>query len=181
MPIEHKNITNADLHEPLDVNTAAVGTVYIADGVGSGDWQLANPHGGWRYANIGTGTTFTTPTAYTLMNVVGVTTHLSDVTNNSLGRLTYTGTPNRHIKIILDSSFKHSTGAGNDVFFEVYKNGVAQSAEAVVSADSTTYQRINLHWDGQLVTNDYIEIFLKVAAGNVIIHEAHMIMSGYPG
>lgn len=38
MAIEHKNITNADLHEPKDVSSAVTGTVYVADGAGSGDW-----------------------------------------------------------------------------------------------------------------------------------------------
>ena len=39
MPIEHKNITNENLHEPLDVNSAAANTTYVADGVGSGTWE----------------------------------------------------------------------------------------------------------------------------------------------
>lgn len=38
--IEHKVLPNAELHEPKDINTAAVNTVYTADGIGSGSWQL---------------------------------------------------------------------------------------------------------------------------------------------
>ena len=45
MPIEHKNITNANLHEPKDVNTAAANTTYVADGVGSGTWEEPEPKG----------------------------------------------------------------------------------------------------------------------------------------
>ena len=41
MTISHKNITNADLHEPKDVSSASVNTVYVADGAGSGDWAQA--------------------------------------------------------------------------------------------------------------------------------------------
>lgn len=35
----HKNLTGADLHEPKGADTAASGQVYVADGLGSGDWS----------------------------------------------------------------------------------------------------------------------------------------------
>lgn len=45
MPIEHKNITNENLHEPKDVNSAAANSTYVADGVGSGTWEEPEPKG----------------------------------------------------------------------------------------------------------------------------------------
>lgn len=36
--VEHVNIPEAGLHEPKGVSTAQTGTVYIADGAGSGSW-----------------------------------------------------------------------------------------------------------------------------------------------
>ena len=38
MSIEHKNITDPNIHEPKGVNTAAGNTVYVATGSGSGAW-----------------------------------------------------------------------------------------------------------------------------------------------
>lgn len=35
---QHKNLTGANLHEPKGVDAAAIGTVYEADGAGSGSW-----------------------------------------------------------------------------------------------------------------------------------------------
>ena len=35
---QHSALTGADLHEPKGVAAASAGTVYIADGVGSGSW-----------------------------------------------------------------------------------------------------------------------------------------------
>ncbi len=35
----HRNLTGADLHEPKGVASAAAGTVYVANGSGSGSWQ----------------------------------------------------------------------------------------------------------------------------------------------
>lgn len=39
MAIEHRNLTGAQLHEPKGCASAGAGTVYVADGVGSGTWQ----------------------------------------------------------------------------------------------------------------------------------------------
>ena len=39
MTIEHKNITEANLHEPKGVSAATVNKVYVSDGAGSGTWQ----------------------------------------------------------------------------------------------------------------------------------------------
>ncbi len=38
MAIEHKNLTGVELHEPKGADAAADGTVYVADGAGSGAW-----------------------------------------------------------------------------------------------------------------------------------------------
>lgn len=39
MAIQHKNIPNAQLHEPKDISAALTKEVYLADGAGSGDWR----------------------------------------------------------------------------------------------------------------------------------------------
>lgn len=38
----HKNLTGADLHEPKGVAAAALGQVYVSDGVGSGVWTTVS-------------------------------------------------------------------------------------------------------------------------------------------
>lgn len=43
MTIQHKNITEADLHEPKGVSLATADTLYVADGAGSGDWIKPTP------------------------------------------------------------------------------------------------------------------------------------------
>lgn len=44
MTIEHRLIPEAQLHEPKGVSTAAVDTVYVADGAGSGNWGESPNH-----------------------------------------------------------------------------------------------------------------------------------------
>jgi len=102
MTIQHKNITEADLHEPKGVSLATADTLYVADGAGSGTWekiaptslagvttngvagqfvgldgtgnfQLASaPHGHISFYNLGTPGVITYPSTATKVSVVTV-------------------------------------------------------------------------------------------------------------
>lgn len=39
--VQHKDLPNAQLHEPKGVNSASVDTAYVANGAGSGTWKAA--------------------------------------------------------------------------------------------------------------------------------------------
>ena len=83
MAIAHKDIPEAGLHEPKGVSTAAAGTVYVADGAGSGAWEDPIPTDlvrvGWgNYHDYATGIT---PQA------ISATTW-TKLTNDALGSLT---------------------------------------------------------------------------------------------
>lgn len=43
MAVQHNTITDPDIHEPKGASTASSGTVYKADGAGSGDWEYPLP------------------------------------------------------------------------------------------------------------------------------------------
>jgi hypothetical protein len=45
MTIQHKDIPDAERHEPKGVSTASDGTVYQADGAGSGSWEIGKVKG----------------------------------------------------------------------------------------------------------------------------------------
>lgn len=182
--VQHNVLTTTNLHEPKGVAAASANEVYVADGAASGAWEFLNPYGGWRYNDIGSGTTYTGPTAYEVMNVVGTTTTVKNFTHNALGRLTYTGTESRHFHGVVDISFLHSTAGGQDCYFAIYKNGSVlgtPNAECVIGADASDYRRMALHFDDMAATNDYYEVWLKVASGNITIHTAYMFMMGMPG
>jgi hypothetical protein len=182
--ILHDVLTTTELHEPKGVSTASANKAYVANGSGSGSWVTLNPYGGLRYNNIGTGTTFSSPTSYTLMNAATTVTTVKDFTHNSLGRLTYTGTPNRHLHGVMEMAFKHSTGSGQDIYTAIYKNGAilgTPNTEIVQSADSGTFHTVAMHFDVVAATNDYFEVYLKTASGNVIVHSAYMFAMGMPG
>lgn len=50
MTIEHSTLTGAQLHEPKGVSSASSGTVYVANGSGSGSWS--NIHANQRAFDI---------------------------------------------------------------------------------------------------------------------------------
>lgn len=179
MAVEHVDIVDPDIHEPKGVASADQNHVYTADGSGSGDWLHPSAHGGFYYSNIGTGTTITTPTSYTLVGPTTTVTHAHEFSHNSLGRLTYSGTPDRHVFINCNLSVKHSTGSGQDLYFAVFKNGVLETGSEVVrSADSANFGAVTVQWDAVTSTGDYFEIYCKVSSGNIIVHSIYLNANG---
>jgi len=61
MAIEHKDIPDAELHEPKGAAGAAAGDMFIADGAGSGSWQasIMSNHGQMTITNNATATSVT--------------------------------------------------------------------------------------------------------------------------
>lgn len=178
--VRHADLTGADLHEPKGADSAVEGSVYVSNGAGSGAWKLLS-HAACYYANIGTGVTYTAPTTYTLVNPT-TTGDAAPIgfTHNGTGRLTYTGTSTVDVTYMSTITVKHSTGAGADCYFQLHKNGTpVTGAEVVVSADSANYHQISLLAHTSASTNDYFEIYCKVASGNIIVHAMNILMHGH--
>jgi hypothetical protein len=181
MATEHNTLTDPELHEPKGVASATANQMYLADGAGSGDWRNF-PHSHMYYSDIGTGTTITTPTAYTVINPTTVgDTDPHDFSHSGAGKLTYTGTDTVDASIAVTLTIKHSTGSGVDCYFAVYKNGAAiAGGEHVHTADSANYGNVVLIVHTELVTSDYIEIYCKAASGNIVVHAMNVDIDGRP-
>jgi len=79
--IEHKNLPNAQLHEPKGVSAASVDTTYVADGAGSGTWKAAP----YTYALTVTLPDLSTASSiYVVVPVGGKITKIYTVINSSL-------------------------------------------------------------------------------------------------
>lgn len=182
MTVQHSAITEAQgIHEPKGVSTASSGQVYIADGAGSGDWRYL-PHSLCYYDNIGTGTTFTTPSSYTLINpVTSADSAPHGFTHNSAARLTYTGTETIDFTVMVSITLKHSSATLVDTFFQIYKNGTGVTgAQHATAALSGNYTHVSLISHLSLATNDYIEVYGKTASGNIVIHSISITVQGHP-
>ena len=179
MAIEHDTITDPYIHEPKDISTANAGQIYVADGLGSGSWKYF-PHSAFYYDNIGTGTGFAVSGSYVLVNPATTgDADPHDFTHNSAGRLTYTGTDDIDCNVTTSISFKHSTGAGIDCFFALYKNGVLiPGSRQVVEGNSANYANITVTAHVELSTNDYIEVYCMAASGTITVHAVSVQAAG---
>lgn len=82
MPTLHSTLTGADLHEPKGVESAPAGTVYVANGTGSGSWLSTYAYGNIHIDVTSTATsialpaaldtTFNTNTDYRKINATGM-------------------------------------------------------------------------------------------------------------
>lgn len=178
--VSHSSLTASNLHEPKGAASASSGQVYIADGAGSGSWRYL-PHSFCYYANIGTGTTYTAPTSYTLVNPTTTgDTNQTNFTHNSAGRLTYTGTTTIDVTITCTLTAKHSASA-TDCFFQLYKSGSGiAGAEVVEEVNSSNYSGLTIVSHTSMATNQYIELYCKTASGNIVIHAFNISVMGHP-
>lgn len=169
MAIEHVDIVDPEIHEPKGIAAAAVNQVYLADGAGSGNWQLATPHIGVHFTDFATPYSLALTTSYQLLAVT-TTTHASAVGfTGASGRLTYTGTYQRHLHMVFDCSFDQSTGSAKDFIFAWYKNGVLMTgAETQRTTTSGDLGVVAAHWDDVASTGDYYELWAKASASATI-------------
>lgn len=177
MAIEHDAIPDSELHEPKGASAALSGQVYTADGLGSGSFQYANTLGSIYYKDFTTGTTVSTPSSYTLMAPATTTSKLVNFSQNSLGRLTYTGTADVHAigKIQLIAN----TSTSSDLEMIIYKNGVVVDIHEYSNRSTGSVKKNHeLHFDMALSENDYLEVYVKASSGSVTIHGFYFTVQG---
>jgi hypothetical protein len=174
MAIQHKNITEADLHEPKGVSTASVGKVYISDGAGSGSWIYSNAHGSVAFSNVAAPTSITYPSVYTKVLVTTTASGIPiEFTEATTARLTYTGTLTRPVRLTGSIYIDQSSGANRNVRAALYKNGsIITLTENLTTIVTGSPVNVVLSADINLSTNDYIEIYIKNdgASGDVRVY-----------
>ncbi len=174
--IQHSALTSSELHEPKGANTASAGEVYVADGAGSGTW-VAPPIGFCFYSN-NTGTTISAPTSYTLLNPATATASTQrDVSHNSAGRLTYTGSETVGLKVLATMTLEMTASCDVDVVIAL--NGTPTSAHAhhtVQGASDLVNLTLLEYFDA--TNGDYIEVFGKCDAGDLKVLDLTMIVEG---
>jgi len=161
--VAHSTLTGANLHEPKGVAAATVGTVYVADGAGSGAWvavpttsiqggtvgsaglhlysdgaggiyTAAVSHGSCTFVNIITPSVIATPTVFTKVAPTTVASgHGVDVTEGTDARLTYTGAHMGHFSVRANLCFGHTAAADRDASFVIAKNGTVIASSEQLS------------------------------------------------
>jgi len=180
--VQHKNITNADLHECKGASAATVGQVLIATGSGTATFQNITPRGSNYFVDLSTPYTLAYPSTYTKLAPTTTSTGLAvDYTVSTTGRLTYTGTRTLATRVMFNVSLSQASGANRDVEIAIYKNGSLVAGSSVVTTTITaTKATITSFIDVSLATNDYVEAYVKNAGagGDILVNSFYLTAFG---
>ncbi len=179
MAIEHRNISDPDLHEPKGVATAAANTAYVANGSGSGTWRRM-AQGSVYFENISTPYTLTYPATYTKVNPTTTASGTGAlVTEATTTRLTYTGTPTILCNVFATISIDQSAGANRDIRMAVYKNGTKVDGSVVITTTQSALKQVmSIQADVSMATNDYVEIYAQNdgASGDLKVYTLNLML-----
>lgn len=179
------NFTSESIGEPKGAAAASANEVYLADGASSGSFQPAWPHGGTSIAGNATATTIGVAGTFVLPGLTFTAGGSpSGVTETALnGRLTYTGTADRHFHIV--SNFDMTCASNSQVIsFQWHKDGapIGVAVDRKVGTGSDV-GAASLHTDAHLSTGEYIELWLTndTSTASVTLGNVYMFMMGMPG
>ena len=170
--INHNTLSDPYLHEPKGITTALAGTIYVANGSGSGAW-LENSRG------IGAYLTYSTASPYafaaTTVDAPMNPTFSVSVNNGFTGlsspnaRIRYDGTETIAAALDCNFSMQQASGSSKDVQLAMYKNGVEIPGSRMVATIATgTWNVISLTASTSLSTNDYLEVYVKASAAATV-------------
>lgn len=178
MAVDHKDLTGADLHEPKGVATAPAGAIWVYDGAGDIDWQ--------KFPRIEvlpntTEVTVTTPTAYTAApcsNAGAVDGYFFSVATDT-GIITYTGEDTRVCLVEWSCYVAQTDASARDVYVAVALNTIPQTNyEMVETLSQNVYSPVSSKFLISLSKNDKLQLYVKVAAGNVKINKGRINVRG---
>lgn len=87
-------------------------------------------------------------------------------TGTTGGRITYTGSTTKEIKIDASLSVKAASASGQNASLYVAKNGAVVTASRVnTEVDATVEKNLNVAWIETAVQNDYFELFVANESG----------------
>lgn len=164
--VNHSTLTDPYLHEPKGVASAGAGTVYVANGSGSGSWvektRFIGAYVGFdattpAYAHsVTTSDTILDPT-FTVASSNGFT---GETSPNA--RLKYTGTETIDAQIVFTIASSNASGTSRNCQFAIFKNGVELGGSRTIrTIGSGSWGSISVFGFTTFSTNDYLEIKVK--------------------
>ena len=167
--VNHSTLTDPYLHEPKGIASAGVGSIYVADGAGSGSWNHAHHYIG-AYIPFDATTPAYQHSVTTTLSPLDPTFTVSENSgftgiSSPNARLQYTDVESIVATINFTMSLKNNSGSPKQVEFVIYKNGVAiGGAHNIQTATSGEWATCVLVGQTTLDQNDYIEIWIKAGA-----------------
>ena len=164
--VNHSTLTDPYLHEPKGVASAGAGTVYVANGSGSGNWYEKTRFIGAHIAFDAATPSYqhSVTTSDTILDPTFVVSASNGFTGESSpnARLKYTGTEDIDAQIVFTISSKQTGGSNHDVEFAIFKNGVELGGSRTIrTISSGSWGSISVFGYTSFSTNDYLEIKVK--------------------
>ena len=182
--VNHSTMTDPYLHEPKGVAAASNGSVYVANGAGTGSWVHAHHYIG-AYVDFDTTTPAYQHNTTTTLTPLDPTFIISE--NNGFAgvatpnaRLQYTEVESIVATVNFTMSIKNNSGSNKDVEFVLYKNGVAVGgAHNIQTVISGEWSNCTLVGQTTLEQDDYLEIWVKGDAAFVLdMASAYLTIAG---
>lgn len=183
--VNHSTLTDPYLHEPKGIAAAGAGTVYVANGSGSGAWTENNRFlGAYIAFDSATPETISVTTSDAVVDETFTLSHANgfSIETSPNTRFKYTGSENITGTLTVSLSVKQSSGSSKDVEWALFKNGTELTGSRVVRTQGTsTWGSVSLLGHTPLVTNDYVEIKVKADAScTVEVASAYILIDGVP-
>jgi hypothetical protein len=163
--VNHSTLTDPYLHEPKGVAAASNGSVYYADGAGSGSWEHSNHYvGGYVAFDSASPESQSISTTFSALDPTFALAENSGFTalSSPNARIRYDEPETMIGTISFTTSIRHSSGSAADVELALYKNGtIISGAHMIQTTDSAAWNNMTLVGQTELATNDYIEVFAK--------------------
>lgn len=165
--INHSTLTDPYLHEPKGVASASAGSIYVANGSGSGTWSHAHHYvGSYVDFDITTPESQSITTTFSALDptIVAAENNGFSFLSSPNARLVYTEAETMIGTISFSSSIRHAAGAKRNVEFAIYKNGtIINGAHNICTTDNDDWANVTLVGQAELNQNDYIEIWAKAS------------------
>jgi hypothetical protein len=184
--VNHSTLTDPYLHEPKGVASAPSGSVYVADGAGSGDWTKGHAHinGYIAFDSATPAYQHSVTTSFTVIDPTFAVTNADGFSGTASpnARLIYTDAGSLTAFCTFTFNFKNNSGTDRDLEMIFYKNGSPMNGgHIIVTAASGEWKSATLADTTTLAQNDYIEIFVKADASFTLdVAGASLIVHGVP-
>jgi hypothetical protein len=164
--IQHKDLTDNNIHEPKGITTALAGQVYVADGSNSGDWMFPSGHAYGEIYIAGGATAQTLPVS----SGTAVLNPTDEWTGNGFKNVTVTPASGT-ITILSAGEYQlnfyitfntASIASGAKYNFHYAINGTPSTRKLITAKNTSGVDTLNISAIGyaQLAANDVVSIFV---------------------
>jgi hypothetical protein len=166
--VNHSTLTDPYLHEPKGVASASVGSIYVADGAGSGTWSHAHHYvGGYVDFDSASPESQAITTTFSALDPTFALVENSGFTplSSPNARIRYDEPENMIATISFTTSLRHAAGGARDVEIALYLNGtIINGAHMIQTTDNSEWNNMTIVGQVELTQNDYIEVWAKSSA-----------------